>query len=323
MRRIVVKAAGGPEQLSVESAENLRSEPGTLLVQVEAAGINYLDVYQRNGASKVQLPHPIGLEGVGRIIDIGPGVPSSAELVVGRRIAWINAKGSYADQIVLPASQAIPIPDALLTGQSLLFQAVTAQYLVAEYRTVRPGDRVLVHAAAGGVGQLLVQWLKHLGAWVVGTTSNVQKAGIIRALGADAVINYGRDYTFLDELKSLTSGFGVDLAFDAIGAGTFANSVKALAPRGTAVSYGSASGPPPSINPLDLIVPGTRIAGGSLFSYTADPVELQQRAKAVISGIQSGWLRPDNGTGYPLDRAPDAHRAIESRATAGKLFLTP
>jgi NADPH:quinone reductase len=219
MRRVIANAFGGPEQLILESVpDELRPEPDQILVDVEAAGVNYIDVYQRNGIGKLRLPYRPGLEGVGRVREIGEEVDTATgALSIGARIAWINVLGSYADQAVVPAAQAIPVPDSFTTAQALLFQGVTAQYLVGEYRTVRPGDRVLIHAAAGGVGQLLVQWLKHLGAWVVGTTSNDAKAATVRAVGADAVINYGRSYAFLDELLSLTDGRGVDLAFDAVG----------------------------------------------------------------------------------------------------------
>jgi NADPH:quinone reductase len=323
MRRVVINAFGGPEQLIVQSVtDRLHPGPGQILVDVEAAGVNYLDVYQRNGVIKVPLPYSPGLEGVGRVREVGDAVPAHGALSIGRRIAWINVPGSYADQVLVPASQAIPVPDSFATTQALLLQAVTAQYLVSEYRNVQPGIRVLVHAAAGGVGQLLVQWLKHLGAWVVGTTSNETKAATVRAIGADAVINYGRNYDFLDELLSLTHGHGVDLAFDSIGAATLAASLKGLAIGGTVVSCGSASGPPPAINPMDLIGSSTRVAGGSLFSFVSDPAELQRRAAAAVDAIGAGWLRMSDSTAYELAHVADAHRAVEGRGTQGKLYLT-
>jgi NADPH2:quinone reductase len=173
------------------------------------------------------------------------------------------------------------------------------------------------------VGQLLVQWLKHLGAWVVGTTSSEIKAAVARAAGADAVINYGDDYAFADELKALTEGRGVDLSIDSVGAATFATSLKNLARGGTVVSCGSSSGPPPAINPMDLIYPCTRVAGGAVFSYVAIPAELQRRARDVLDGIEAGWLRLPRGTAYDLGEAADAHRALERRQTSGKLYLRP
>jgi len=322
MRRVMVKALGGPEQLSVESFDEvLRPEPGQVVVEVEAAGVNYLDINLRKGASihSIPLPYTPGLEGVGRVRDVGAGV----EFEVGQRVAWMNVRASYASQVVVSAEQAIPVPASFSVSEALLFQAMTAQYLATEYKSVKPGDRVLVHAAAGGVGQLLVQWLKHLGAWVVGTASSDAKAATARIAGADAVINYGRDYVFFDELLSLTDGRGVDLAFDSIGAATFAVTVKALARGGTAVACGASSGPAPAINPMELINPCTRVAGGSVFSYVADPAELQRRAAAVVDAVSAGWLRMPDGTAYALDRAADAHRDLEGRGTQGKLYLMP
>ena len=322
-QRVTVSAFGGPEQLSVEIVtEPMPPSPGQLLVDVEAAGVNYLDVYQRKGFSPVSLPFGPGLEGVGRVREIGEGVAPN-NLVVGDRVAWINAPGSYASQVLVRASEAIPVPREFTIAQALLFQAITAEYLVSEYRSVRPGDRVLVHAAAGGVGQLLVQWLKQLGAWVVGTTSSDFKAAAVRSAGADAVINYGKDYAFLEDLLSLTQGNGVDLAFDAVGAATLTTTLKSLAKGGTAVSFGSASGPPPLIDPRQLVPKCTRLAGAALFAYVGDPSELQRRAAIVVDAIKSGWLRMDQGTAYTLANVAEAHRDIESRKTHGKLYLTP
>jgi NADPH2:quinone reductase len=170
---------------------------------------------------------------------------------------------------------------------------------------------------------LLVQWFKHLGAWVVGTTSTDAKAATARAAGADAVINYGHDYVFLDELTSLTGGRGVDLAIDGVGAATLESTLRGLARGGTTVSIGSVSGPPPAIQPEQLVNQCIRLGSGSVFSYTAEPAELQHRAGAVIEGIRAGWLRLDEGKAYPLERAAAAHRDIEGRSSQGKLYLTP
>jgi NADPH:quinone reductase len=170
---------------------------------------------------------------------------------------------------------------------------------------------------------VLVQWLKHLGAWVVGTTSSDAKAATARAAGADAVINYGGNYEFLNELRSITGSRGVDLAFDGVGAATLEATLEGLARGGTAVAIGSASGPAPAIRPDQLVSQSIRLGAGSVFNYTADPAELKCRAAAVIEGIQAGWLRVNAGSSYPLDRAADAHRDIESRRTQGKLYLKP
>ncbi|MBV9265153.1 MAG: quinone oxidoreductase [Acidobacteriaceae bacterium] len=323
MQHAFVKEFGGPEQLVLETTDAPQPGSGQLLVDMEAPGVNYLDVLQRNGSARVSLPFTPGLEGVGRIVKVGEGIDSAHGFSIGQRIAWVNVPGSYATQVLVPATQAIPVPESFATVEALLFQGLTAQYLVSEYRGVRPGDRVLVHSAAGGVGQLLVQWLKHLGAWVVGTTSTDAKAAVVRTAGADAAINYGRDYAFHDELLLLTEGRGVDLAFDAVGAATLPTTLKSLARGGTAVSFGSASGPPPAIEPGQLIPRSIRLAGGSLFAYIADPPEMQRRATDVIDGIRAGWLRMGGGTAYNLDRAGEAHREIEGRGTQCKLYLTP
>jgi len=250
---------------------------------------------------------------------IGAGVTT---LKVGSRVAWINCLGSYASQVVLPVAQAIVVPEHFRVEEALLFQAVTAQYLLSEYRTVNPGDVVLVHAAAGGVGQLLVQWLKHLGAAVIGTASSEAKLDVVRSLGADHAINYA-DGEFLDAVLDVTNGRGVDIAFDAVGAATFASTLKALAPRGLALIYGQASGSAPAIEVLPLILNGTRVAGGSLFVYIQDPAEMQHRAAAAIRGIQEGWLKLAPATCFALDDVAAAHAAIESRTTQGKLVLVP
>ncbi|MGH8387118.1 MAG: quinone oxidoreductase family protein [Pseudomonas sp.] len=322
MQRVIVQALGGPEQLVLESGANVQQpQAHEVLVDVEAAGVNFLDINLRKGAGVHAVPAPFtpGLEGVGRVRVAGADVP----LTVGQRVAWINVPGSYASQLTMSAELVVSVPDSLGIPQALLFQAMTAQYLATEYRTIQPGDRVLVQAAAGGVGQLLVQWLKHLGAWVVGTTSSEEKAKVARAAGADAVINYGRDYLFLDELLRLTDGRGVDLAFDSVGATTFANTVKGLARGGMAVCCGVSSGPAPAISPAELTTPCTRIAAGSVFSYIVEPEEFQRRATSIIEGIEAGWLRMPDAAAYPMVRAADAHRDIESRLTHGKLYLVP
>jgi NADPH2:quinone reductase len=327
MRRVVIQAHGGPEQLVLASSgEEPRPGPGQLLVDVEVAGLNYLDVYQRKGGGLHPVPVPFtpGLEGIGRVKRVGDKVESEPFAPSeGMRVAWIDVPGSYAEQVLVPASRAIVIPDSLTLAEGLLFQPLTAQYLATEYRDVQPGDRVLVHAAAGGVGHLLVQWLKHLGAWVVGTTSSEEKAASVRALGADAVINYGRNYDFLDELLSLTHGRGVDLAFDSVGAATFEATIASLARGGTAVACGMASGPATAVDPGLLTAKSLRIAGGNVFAYTADPAELRQRAAKVVEGLTGGWLRIGDSTAYGLAQASDAHRAIEARGTRGKLYLVP
>ncbi|MDN3563594.1 DUF1330 domain-containing protein [Paeniroseomonas aquatica] len=283
--------------------------PGQILVEVEAAGVNFLDVMQRKGHGRTP-PFVPGLEGVGRVAAVGEGTAGAP--AIGTRVAWIVAPGSYAERVIVPAERAIPVPGDLAPGEAMLFQALTAQYLAAEYRDVRPGDRVLVQAAAGGVGQILVQMLKRRGAWVIGTVSTEEKAGGASDAGADAVINYGRDGDFLPALRKLTDGRGVDLAFDSVGTTTLANTIKGLARGGTAVSYGSTSGPPPAVSPMELTSPCARVAGGSVFSYVADAAELRRRAVKVLDGIRAGWLRLPLARSFALDHAAQAHRAPRS-----------
>jgi NADPH2:quinone reductase len=320
MKKVVVSRSGGPEVLEIVDCEAPKPRAGEVTVRVEAAGINYLDVYQRSGSVKMPTPTTFtpGFEGVGRVLNVGDGVTG---LKAGSRVAWINSFGSYAEQVALPVEQAIMIPESFNADQAMLFQGITAQYLLAEYRAVRPGDVVLVHAAAGGVGQWLVQWLKHLGAVVIGTASNEDKLKAIRSLGADHAVNYSNG--FLEQVRDLTSGRGVDLALDAVGQTTFSDTVKALAPRGMAISYGQASGIAPDVQVLPLILKGARVAGASLFVYIGDPKEMQARAAEVIAGVQEGWLRMTKSTTFALDDVVASHRAIEGRSTQGKLVLIP
>lgn len=321
IQQISIQACGGPEQLILDTRTEIpQPGPGQILVDVEAAGVNYLDVMQRKGMLPVPMPYVPGFEGVGRIRSVGADVASLRE---GQRVAWVDVRGSYTSRLVVPAARAIVVPETLTTAQSLLFQALTAQYLVSEYRAVQPGDRVLVHAGASGVGQLLVQWLKHLGAWVVVTTSSQAKAAAAHAAGADAVIDYGQDYVFLEALLSLTDGRGVDLAFDSVGAATLPATIKGLARGGTVVVCGSSSGLPLPINPMELIPSCIRVAGGSVFSYLVDPAELQRRAIAVQEGVDAGWLRMPEGQAFALAQASQAHAALEGRGIQGKLFLVP
>jgi NADPH:quinone reductase len=320
MKQVLVSKTGGPEVLEIVSVDVPLLRRGEVLVEVEAAGINYIDVYQRNGAVDSQSGSFVpGFEGVGTIRKRGLGVLS---LEIGTRVAWINAPGSYAEQIALPAEQAIVIPESFTVDEAMLFQGVTAQYLLAEYREIKPGDIVLVHSAAGGVGQFLIQWLKRLGAVLIGTASTEEKLQTVRALGADYVINYG-DGQFLDAVLEITKGRGVDVAFDAVGATTFASTVKALAPRGIAVAYGQASGVAPDVQIYPLILKGARVAGASIFTYIQDPAEMQRRAAELICGIEEGWLSALKTTHFPLHEAAAAHRSIESRGTQGKLALIP
>jgi NADPH2:quinone reductase len=319
MKKIIINNPGGPEVLKLVSSECPLADDHEVLIDVEAAGVNYGDVYQRSGVVETPKPFTPGYEGLGTVSAVGSEVES---LRVGSRVAWISGSNSYAEQIALPAAQAIPIPDDFGVSEGLLFQAVTAQFLVSEYRIIQPGDVALVHSAAGGVGQILTQWLKHLGAIVIGTASTEQKLQTVLSLGADFVVNYAKS-DFVQAVFELTSGRGVDIAFDAVGKDTFSSTVKALARRGIAVSYGMASGPAPAVDMLALTLRCSRVAGASIFEFIADPQEMQVRTAQVICGIQEGWLQMPSTTVYALNDAAAAHQAIESRSSQGKLALVP
>lgn len=319
MKAIEIKSNGGPEVLELVEKNDLVPAKGEVLVDVEAAGINYVDVYHRLGIYPLPLPVTPGLEGVGIIAAVGEGVD---RLKKGQRVAWVNVLGSYASQLLVPAAQAIVVPIEITVDEALIFQALTVQYLVTEYRSIKPGDTALVHAAAGGVGQLLVQWLKHLGALVIATVSTEEKAATVKALGADVAINYSHGQ-FLEEVLRATDGRGIDIVFDSVGKTTLVDSIKALAPRGTVITYGTASGAAPSIDPGLLSAKSARLAAGSLFEYIGNPAELQKRAEEVFTAIEQGWLRVPQGAKYALADAPIAHKDIESRSTQGKLALVP
>ncbi len=319
MRKIVITEVGDPDVLKTVEAAPLKAGVGTALVRVEAAGINYLDVYQRQGLLEVPRPFTPGFEGVGTVIEISDTGEGPRP---GSRVAWINSFGSYAEIAVVPVDQLIPIPEKFEISEGLLFQSVTAQYLINEYRTIKPSDTVLVHSAAGGVGQILVQWAKHLGAKVIATASSEEKLEIARKLGADTLINYSRE-SFRERVFEHTAGRGADLVLDAVGATTFADSVASLAPRGTAVSYGLASGPPNAVEIMPLVHKAARVAAGSIFAYISDPAEMLHRAEDVIRAIEEGWLSLGQAKTFSLQDAPAAHRLLESRMSIGKLALIP
>ncbi len=319
MQKIVMEQNGGPEVLRLIEAEEPRLEPDELQVSVAAAGLNFLDVYQRKGVYEMPKPFTPGLEGVGEVIAIGN---NAKNFVIGDRVAWINVPGSYASHLSLPSAKCVKLPKGLKDYEGLLFQAVTAQYLIAEYSQIQPGTTVLVHAAAGGVGQLLVQWVKHLGGTVIATASSTDKLETVRALGADHLINY-KDEDFLAGVMEITNGKGVNLAFDSVGKATLAKTIEALATRGSAVTFGFASGPADPIEPSKLVDPAKRLEGASITAYIADDAEMQQRCKAVLEGIDQGWLTFGKGKEYKLADAAQAHRDIEGRETQGKLYLIP
>jgi NADPH:quinone reductase len=322
MRAVVVTRHGGPEVLAVTDVTAPRPGPGEVLVDVAAAGVNYIDVYHRTGLYPTSAPFVPGLEGAGTVAALGEGV---TDLRVGDTVAWSNAQHSYAEQVVVPAERAVPVPDGVPveTAAAVMLQGMTAHYLTHDTYRVRPGDDVLVHAAAGGVGLLLVQVVKMLGGRVIGTVSTAEKEELARAAGADEVIRY-TEADVAEETRRLTGGAGVAVVYDGVGAATFDASLASLRRRGMLALYGQSSGPVP---PLDL----QRLNdGGSLFvtrptlvHHTATREELLDRAGAVLGWVTSGRLSVRIGHRYPLDHAAAAHADLQGRRTTGKLLLLP
>ena len=292
---------------------------GQVLVKIHAAGVNYVDTYQRRGLYPVTLPYIPGLEAAGTVEALGKGAEG---LSIGDRVAYTGHPGSYSEYTVIEADRLIKLPDALTfeQGASVPLQGMTAHYLLHAFRKPGPGDTVLVHAAAGGVGGLLVQWAKHLGATVIGTVSTEEKARIAKEAGADHVILYIKQ-DFVSETKRLTNGRGADLVLDGVGKTTFSNSLEAAAVRGHVVIFGSASGPADPIQPNALMARSISLSGGSLGNFTAARKELLERSGAVLDGIKEGWLKLRIDRVLPLADAAEAHRLLEGRKTMGKIVL--
>ncbi|MET9226636.1 quinone oxidoreductase [Lentzea sp. NPDC003310] len=311
-KAVVVRSTGGPEVLEHSDVPSPVAGDGELLVKVAAAGVNYIDTYQRSGQYSIPLPTTLGLEGAGEVV-----VSNSPDFAVGDKVAWMGVLGSYASEVVVPAAQAVRVPEGLdveLAAASLL-QGITAHYLVHSTYVVKEGDRVLVHAAAGGVGLLLTQWVKSKGATVVATVSTDEKEALAREAGADQVLRYG---DFASQIEK------VDVVYDGVGADTFDQSLASLKPRGTLALFGASSGPVPPVDPQRLN------AGGSLYltrpstgHYLLDRAELEWRASDLFSAIASGELNIRIGGRYKLEEAAQAHTDLQARRTTGKLLLLP
>jgi NADPH2:quinone reductase len=319
---IFVRETGGPEVLRLEPHEPGEPGPEQVRVRIAAAGLNFIDIYFRAGLYPRPLPFVVGLEGAGVVEALGPGVRA---LAVGDRVTWASVPGSYAEQVVAPESQLVRVPDTVsdeLAAASML-QGMTAQYLVHGTRETRSGDIALVHAAAGGVGLLLIQVLKAAGARVLGTCSNEEKAKLAREAGADQVILYS-ECDFSEEVQRLTDGLGVDVVYDSVGRVTFEGSLRSLRPRGLLVLFGQSSGvvPPFELNRLNSLG-SLFVTRPSLAHYTRERAELEERAGAVLGAIGDGSLKVRIGARFPLARAADAQRALEGRATTGKVLLIP
>lgn len=322
MKVIRVHAHGGPDVLQVEEAEIPRPGPGQALLRVEAIGLNFVEVYQRTGLYKVQLPATPGAEAAGTLEAVGPGVTT---VQPGDRVGSVNVLGAYAQYALVPVERLVPLPDRVSTRQAaaVLLQGMTAQYLTTSTFPLGRGQTCLVHAAAGGVGLLLCQLARRRGARVIATVSTEEKAALAREAGADEVILYTQA-DFETEVKRLTAGAGVHVNYDSVGRTTFAKGLNCLAPRGMMVLYGQSSG---SVEPFD---PQLLSQKGSLFltrptlaHHVATRAELLERAGEVLGSVASGALAVRIGHEFPLMRAADAHRELEGRRTTGKVLLLP
>lgn len=322
MKAIIVRRHGGPEQLEYSDYEIPTLQPREAIVEVRAAGVNYIDTYHRTGLYPADPPFIPGMEGAGVVTAIAPGV---TEVAAGDRVAWAMTRGSYAQYAIVPADKLVKIPDGVsfdLAAASML-QGMTAHYLTHSTFPLKPGDTALVHAAAGGTGLLLVQMAKMRGARVFGTTSTPEKAELARQAGCDEVILY-TETDFQAEVRRLTGGRGVDVVYDSVGAATFEKSLDSLRPRGMMVSFGNASGPVKPFSPLILSQKGSLfLTRPTLVHYCATRQELVERAGDVLGWVASGKLSVRIHKVYPLAEAAQAHRDLEGRATSGKLLLRP
>lgn len=314
---------GGPEVMQWVDVEVGEPGPGEIRIRQEAVGLNYIDVYFRTGLYKQPLPGGIGMEGAGVVEAVGPGV---THLRAGDRVAYAGRPtGAYAQVRVMPADIVVKLPDDISFEQAaaMMLQGMTVQYLVRDTYRVQPGDTVLLHAAAGGIGLIASQWLKALGATVIGTVGNDDKAALARAHGCDHTVVYTRE-SFLDRVKEITGGKGVAVVYDSIGKDTFNGSLDCLAPRGTMVSFGNASGPVP---PVDISVLGAKgslkLTRPTIMTYVTQRDLLEPMAAELFDIVRSGKVKIEVRQRYPLSEVAQAHRELEARKTTGSTVLLP
>jgi NADPH2:quinone reductase len=322
MKAVRVHTPGGPEVLRYEDVPQPTAKAGEALVKIEAAGVNYIDVYFRTGLYKADLPASLGMEAAGTVTAVGPNV---TQVKVGDKVAYAGVRGAYAEYAAVPAERLVPLPKGISTkqGAAAMLQGMTAHYLACSTYGLRKGDTCLVHAAAGGVGLLLCQIAKMRGARVIGTVSTEEKAKLAREAGADEVILYTRQ-NFEAETKRITGGKGLQVVYDSVGKTTWDKSLNCLAPRGLMALYGQSSGPIGPIDPQILNEKGSLyLARPSLGHYVATRGELLWRAGEVLGWIRDGELRLRMEFEFPLKDAAEAHRALEGRKTTGKVLLIP
>ena len=322
MLAIRIHEIGGADKLCADEIPLPVPKPGEVRIRVEAAGLNFIDTYNRSGLYPVPLPFTLGQEAAGIITALGEGVSG---LKPGDRVATAGGSGCYAQEAVAPASRVVRTPEGISSRQAaaVLAQGVTAHFLACDTFPLKPGDTALVHAAAGGVGLLLVQIAKLRGARVIATAGTDEKAAIAREAGADEVIVYTRD-DFAAATRRLTGGRGVDVVYDGVGKQTFAGSLDSLRPRGLLATYGNASGAVPPFAPLLLAQKGSLfITRPTAVHYTQTQAELQARASDLFGWMERGELNVRVCAEFPLAQAAEAHRAIEGRRTTGKVLVVP
>lgn len=322
MQAIQILQPGGPEALTLRELPTPTPGPSEALIRIEASGVNFIDVYFREGRYPAPLPYTLGQEAAGIIIALGPG--SSEGFKVGDRVAWCSVPGTYAQLAIAPVSRLVHVPDAVTMQQAAaaMLQGMTAHYLAHSTYPLHPGSEILVHAGAGGVGLLLTQIAKSLGARVITTVSNEEKAELSRSAGADEVILYTRE-GFAAAVKKLAPG-GLHAVYDSVGKSTFEQSLSVLRPRGFLVLFGASSGPVPPFDLIRLSQMGSLyVTRPTLKDYIATREELEQRAGDVLNAVADGTLNLRIEHIYPLTDAMHAHQDLEGRKTTGKLLLIP
>lgn len=322
MRAIQVDQTGGPEVMELVELERPELKSDGIVVKVDAIGVNFIDTYHRSGLYQMPLPLTPGLEGSGHVVAVGADVRGRQ---VGDRVAWTGVMGSYAELVAMPAASAVIVPDSvnLDTAAAVMLQGLTAQYLADSTYPLTNDDKCVVHAAAGGVGYLLVQIAKLKGAEVFATVGSEEKAEIARMAGADHVIMY-REVDFAEEIERIAGTNPIDVVYDGVGATTWDAGLRVLRRRGTMATFGNASGPVPAVTPLAASAgKSLYVTRPSLFDYLSEPGELESRSDEIFAWIGSGDLDVRIGLELALADAVDAHTQLEGRATTGKVLLRP
>ena len=321
-KAIRIHEHGGPEVLRWEDVEVGAPGPGQVRVKHSAVGLNYIDTYQRSGLYPLELPLTLGMEGAGVVEELGEGISG---LAVGDRVAYPAPLGSYAEARLAPADRMIKLPDAIEDQQAaaMMLQGLTVQYLIRQTHRVQAGETVLFHAAAGGVGLIACQWLKHLGVTVIGTVGSAEKAEFAKAHGCTHTINY-REEDFVERVKELTGGEGVPVVYDGVGKDTFEGSLQCIAPLGLMVTFGNASGPVPAFELGRLAPLGSLfVTRPTLATYAAKREDLETMAAELFEVVLSGAVKIEVNQTYPLAETAQAHRDLEARKTTGSTVLLP